>query len=126
MAYGSFAFPNYRYLLAGTTLSNLAAQMLGVVVGWDLYLATRSPVVLGNVGLVQIIPVFLFTFAAGSMADRHNRRVISVSTQTVVALLGFVLASLGAQRGVTAIYGALFLSATARAFQWPDPLPHQL
>ena len=119
MAYGSFAFRNYRFLLAGTTLSNLAAQMLGVVVGWDLYLATRSPVVLGNVGLVQIIPVFLFTFSAGNMADRHSRRAISVSMQTIVALLGFVLAALGAQRGVTAIYGALFLSASARAFQWP-------
>jgi MFS family permease len=119
VAYGSFAFPNYRYLLAGTTLSNLAAQMLGVVVGWDLYLATRSPVVLGNVGLVQIIPVFLFTFAAGTMADRHSRRGISVSMQAVVALLGFVLAALGARRGVPAIYAALFLSASARAFQWP-------
>src|SRR5688572_31637444 len=93
--------------------------MLGVVVGWDLYLATRSPVVLGNVGLVQIIPVFLFTFAAGSVADRLDRRGISVSTQTVVAVLGFVLAALGARRGVTAIYAALFLSASARAFQWP-------
>jgi MFS family permease len=119
VAYGSFAFPNYRYLLAGTTLSNLAAQMLGVVVGWDLYLATRSPVVLGNVGLAQIIPVFLFTFAAGSVADRHDRRAISVSMQSVVALLGFALAALGSQRGVTAIYAALFLSASARAFQWP-------
>ena len=73
-AYAAFASRNYRFLLAGTTLSNLAAQMLGVVVGWDLYLATRSPLVLGNVGLVQIIPVFLFTFAAGHLADRHNRR----------------------------------------------------
>jgi MFS family permease len=76
-------------------------------------------VVLGNVGLVQIIPVFLFTFAAGSAADRHNRRAISVSMQTVVAMLGFALAALGARRGVSAIYTALFLSATARAFQWP-------
>src|SRR6188508_156537 len=101
VAYGSFASRNYRYLLAGTTLSNLAAQMLGVVVGWDLYLATRSPVVLGNVGLVQIIPVFLFTFAAGSMADRHRRRLIAVSTQIVVATLGFALAAAGDHRGVT-------------------------
>lgn len=45
-AYAAFASRNYRYLLAGTTLSNLAAQMLSVVVGWDLYLATsldRAP-----------------------------------------------------------------------------------
>ena len=47
--------------------------MLATVVGWDLYLSTRSALVLGNVGLVQIIPVLLFTFVAGHVADRYNR-----------------------------------------------------
>ena len=73
-AYAAFESRNYRYLLAGTTLSMVATQMLGVVVGWDLYLTTKSPVVLGNVGLAQIIPVFLFTFSAGTVADRPQRR----------------------------------------------------
>ena len=119
-AYAAFASRNYRYLLAGTTLSNLAAQMLGVVVGWDLYLATKSPVVLGNVGLVQIIPVFLFTFAAGHVADRHNRRTVSILMQVLVAVTGFALAAAGTSRGVWAIYSALFVTASARAFQWPS------
>lgn len=118
-AYAAFRSRNYRYLLAGTTLSNLAGQMLGIVVGWDLYTATKSPVVLGNVGLVQIVPVFLFTFAAGSVADRYHRRVTTVLMQAVVAVVGFALAAAGDHRGVAAIYAALFVSATARAFQWP-------
>jgi MFS family permease len=118
-AYAAFGSRNYRFLLAGTTLSNLAAQMLGVVVGWDLYVTTRSPVVLGNVGLVQIIPVFLFTFAAGHLADRRNRRTTSVVMQLIVAGVGFALAAAGSGRGVAAIYTALFLTASARAFQWP-------
>ena len=42
--------------------------------GWDLYQATHSPLALGNVGLVQIVPVLLFTFAAGHVADRYDRR----------------------------------------------------
>jgi MFS family permease len=118
-AYAAFASRNYRYLLVGTTLSNLAAQMLGVVVGWDLYLATKSPVVLGNVGLVQIAPVLLFTFASGHAADRHHRRTISVIAQCIVTAVGCLLAAAGPHRGVAAIYVALFLTATARAFQWP-------
>jgi MFS family permease len=118
-AYAAFGSRNYRYLLAGTTLSNLAGQMLNIVVGWDLYEATKSPLVLGNVGLVQIAPVFLFTFAAGSVADRYHRRVTTVLMQSVVALVGFTLAAAGDHRGVLAIYGALFVTATARAFQWP-------
>jgi len=94
-------------------------QMLATVVGWDLYLNTRSPVVLGNVGLVQIIPVLLFTFAAGHVADRYNRSRTAMVTQVGQALVGFVLAGAGSGRGVSLIYAALFLTATARAFQWP-------
>ena len=94
-------------------------QMLATVVGWDLYLSTHSPVVLGNVGLVQIIPVLLFTFAAGHVADRYNRSRTALVTQVAQALVGFALAAEGSGRGVALIYTCLFLTATARAFQWP-------
>jgi predicted MFS family arabinose efflux permease len=94
-------------------------QMLATVVGWDLYLTTHSPVVLGNVGLVQIIPVLLFTFVAGHVADRYNRSRTAMVTQVAQALVAFVLAGAGSGRGVVLIYTCLFLTATARAFQWP-------
>lgn len=97
----------------------LAQQMLSIVVGWDLYQATRSAIVLGNVGLVQIIPPILFTFAAGYAADHYDRRKTAILTQTIVALVGFLLAGAGASRGVFLIYTCLLLVATARAFQWP-------
>jgi MFS family permease len=96
-----------------------AQQMLATVVGWDLYLSTHSPVVLGNVGLVQIIPVLLFTFAAGHVADRYNRSRTALVTQVAQALVAFALAGAGSGRGVALIYACLFLTATARAFQWP-------
>ena len=96
-----------------------AQQMLATVVGWDLYLTTRSPVVLGNVGLVQIIPVLLFTFVAGHVADRYNRSRTAMVTQVAQALVAFALAGAGSGRGVVLIYTCLFLTATARAFQWP-------
>jgi MFS family permease len=118
-AYAAFSSRNFRCLLAGTTLSNFGQQMLATVAAWDLYLATRSPVVLGNVGLAQIFPVLLFTFAAGHVADRYDRRRTVLISQALLAVTGFGLASAGAWRGVTVIYTGLFLSAVARAFQWP-------
>jgi len=93
--------------------------MLATVVGWDLYLTTHSPVVLGNVGLVQIVPVLLFTFVAGHVADRYNRSRTALITQVGQAAVAFLLAGAGAGRGVALIYVCLFLTATARAFQWP-------
>ena len=118
-AYVSFESRNYRFLLASTVLSVLGQQMLAIVVGWDLYSATHSPVVLGNVGLVQIIPTLLFTFVAGHVADHYDRRRTAMLTQLAIAVIGFVLAFSGPSRTVTLIYSCLFLTALASSFQWP-------
>ena len=118
-AYAAFRTRDYRFLLAGNVLWVLGSQMLSVVVGWDLYQATHSPLALGSVGLVQIVPVLLLTFAAGHVADRYDRRRTLVIAQSIVALTGFVLAFAGSHRGVTLIYSCLFCAAVARTFQFP-------
>lgn len=118
-AYAAFRTRDYRFLLAGSFLWVLGAQMLSTVVGWDLYQATHSALALGNVGLVQVVPVLLLTFAAGHVADRYDRRRTLVLAQAVVALAGFILAFAGEFRGVTLIYSCLFLSSVARTFQFP-------
>jgi len=101
-------------------LSMLGMQMLSVAVSWDLYQETRSPVVLGNVGLVQVAPFFLFALFAGHLADRYNRRYIILITQCLFVVASLVL--LFGNRSVSLIYSCLFLSATARAFQGPARL----
>ncbi len=118
-AYDSLRSRNFRFLLASGVFSVLAGQMLSIVVGWDLWEKTHSPMVLGNVGLVQIIPPILFTFAAGYAADHFDRRRIAILAQLVIAVIGFLLFAAGAKRGVGLIYISLLLAATARAFQWP-------
>ena len=60
----------------------LGQQMLAIVVAWDLYRITRSPIALGNVGLAQVLPVFLFTFVTGQVADRYDRRRTVVITRS--------------------------------------------
>ena len=97
----------------------LGQQMLGIVVAWDLYRITHSAIALGNVGLAQVIPVFLFTFITGHVADRYDRRRTVVITQLSAAIVGIGLAMAGELRGVWLIYSCLFLISTARSFQWP-------
>ena len=63
--------------------------------------------VLGNVGLVQIIPPILFTFAAGYAADHFDRRKTAILTQTIVAAVGFLLA--GATGDFLFVYAVTFL-----------------
>jgi MFS family permease len=105
--------------MAGASVSMLGQQMLAIVVAWDLYRITRSPIALGNVGLAQVLPVFLFTFVTGQVADRYDRRRTVVITQAAAAIVGLLLTFSGEYRSVSLIYACLFLIATARAFQWP-------
>src|SRR5438552_16449693 len=99
--------------------------MLSVAVSWDLYLATRSAVVLGNIGLVQVAPFLLFALLAGQIADRHERQRIMVLTQALLLSASLLLAT--APRSVLLIYAGLFLTAPARALHVPSRLailPH--
>ena len=116
-AYLSFRLRDYRYLLSGAFLSNFGLQMLSVAVSWDLYVQTRSALVLGNVGFVQVAPFLLFSLFAGHVADRYDRRKVMVVTQCIYlaasALLAFGFHS------VFAIYGCLLMTAIARTFQNP-------
>ena len=116
-AYASFRFRDYRLLLAGNFLASLGFQMLSVAVSWDLYLQTRSAIVLGNVGFAQVAPFLLFALFAGHFADTHDRRRILTYTQ-LLFIAASVALSVGAP-SVYLIYGCLFMTATARTFQGP-------
>lgn len=123
--YAAFRSRDFRLLLTGNFLSSFGLQMLSVAVSWDLYLQTKSAVVLGNVGLVQVAPFLLFALASGHVADIYDRRRILVVTQAVFLLASALLAA--GTRSVALIYFCLFLTATARTFQGPARLallPH--
>jgi MFS family permease len=99
--------------------------MLSVAVGWDLYLATKSAIVLGNVGLVQVAPFIVFALLAGRIADRHDRRRVIILTQLLLLAASALLIS--ASGSVLLIYSGLFFTASGRAFQGPSRsamLPH--
>lgn len=115
--YAAFQSRDYRLLLAGTFLSSFGLQMLSVAVSWDLYLQTKSALVLGNVGLMQVAPFLLFALHAGQIADRYDRRKVMLVTQ--VAILASSVLLLAAPRSVWLIYVCLFLIATGRALGGP-------
>jgi len=98
-------------------LGNFGLQMMSLAVSWDLYQRTKSAVVLGNVGFVQVLPFLLFSLAAGHVADRYNRRDVLNITQVLLLAASLILAF--TPGSVAVIYICLFLTATARSFQGP-------
>eukprot|EP01037_Dinobryon_pediforme_P006262 gene6262-6334_t len=113
--------PNILRFLTVRVLMSFAAQMQDVAIGWHVYSETGSALSLGLVGLAQFLPLLLFVGLAGDLADRLDRRWISVVcniAQTLCALALFLFAFFP-NFGIWPIYLCLFGLGTARAFSAP-------
>src|SRR6478609_9972178 len=111
---------DFALYLIGRFIASLGQQMLTVAVGWELYERTHSPLMLGYVGLTQMVPMVLFTLPAGHVADNHERKRIIVLMTFVIACASLALTVISAsQAAVGWIYLCLFIGGTARTFLWP-------
>jgi MFS family permease len=85
---------DFRLLGCATLISIIGTQMQNVGIDWHIYVLTRSPLALGSIGLVRIIPIVFFSMWGGIVADRYDRRKIQFCTQAlmgaIAALLAFV------------------------------------
>ncbi len=118
--YQAFRFRDFRFLLFGTLVGVIGEQMFTYAIGWELYERTNSPLALGSVGLVQVLPVFFLTLPAGHMADMFNRRRIVLITQISLFLSMLTLAWLSFTHGpLPLVYGCLLLIGIIIAFLNP-------
>ncbi len=118
--YMALRYRDFRLLSIGTMISALGSQMVGVAVGWELYERTSNPFYLGMVGLVQMLPVLLFSLHAGQIADRFDRKGIVQISQAMLALCSLGLAAWSYTHGsLVLVFGCLLLIGVARAFSGP-------
>ncbi|HEY2374864.1 MAG TPA: MFS transporter [Gemmatimonadaceae bacterium] len=127
--YASLRISSYRWYILSTFTMTLAAQIQGVVVSWQIYDITRDPLSLGLMGLAEALPYISIALFAGHVADRRDRRRISLSSLAllVVCSVSLLLLSLLASpradsamhRGVWPFYVVIFLSGIARSFLQP-------
>ena len=110
---------DFLFYLIARFISSFGQQMLAGVVGWEIYDRTNSKLMLGYVGLVQVIPMFLFTFPAGHVADNYNRKGVIQWMQAVICAASAGLALVSWQVAPIAwMYGMLFLMSIARTYLW--------
>src|SRR5690349_7404653 len=82
----AFAYLRYRLYWGVILCTGLAVQIMSVSVSWQVYDVTRSPLLLGLIGLVQFLPALLLVLVTGLVADRFNRRRI-IATCLAIELL---------------------------------------
>jgi len=67
---------DFTLYLCARLFSSIAAQMLIVAIGWQVYKLTGRVLDLGLIGLVQFLPALLLALPAGHAVDRYSRRMI--------------------------------------------------
>ena len=112
--------PAFRLLLSGRLIAQIGEMMVSVAVGWELYERTGDALLLGLVGLVQVIPVLLFSLPAGYIVDRYNRKWITLISQVVLALCSLTLVMWSSSQGeLFVLFLVLAVIGVARAFNNP-------
>ena len=90
----ALGYRNFQLFFGGQLISLVGTWMQNVAQAWLVYRLTGSSALLGAVGFVGQIPVFLLAPVGGIVADRYSRRNIVVATQTASMLLAFAMAAL--------------------------------
>jgi len=85
---------NFRLFCAGQSISLVGTWMQQVAMGWLVYRLTNSALILGVVGFVGQLPMFVLTPFSGVVADRYDRRRILIITQIAAMLQAGVLSVL--------------------------------
>ena len=123
--YISLRHPNFLWYVASLVGLTLGTQIQATVVAWQVYALTKDPLSLGLVGLAEALPFIGAALYAGHIADRHNRKqlsVVALGVQTVCALVLLILtlnsATLLAGR-IWPIYAVVAASGLARSFLQP-------
>jgi MFS family permease len=120
VSFGALRYRDFRLLLGSVFLTGFGQQMLAVAIGWELYNRTGSALVLGGIGLAQVIPLIFLFLPAGYAADRLSRKYLLAFTQALSLLAALALAALSFQRGpLLLIYTCLMLLGAAQSFGNP-------
>jgi MFS family permease len=116
-----FAHRDYAVFQASRFCVTVAIQMQGLAVGYHVYRLTGRALDLAFVGLAQFLPAFVLSLVTGHVADRFDRRRVLAVAGLVQVLVSAALAAIAWTRwgGTPAIYAALVLGGTARAFAGP-------
>ncbi|MEQ8154094.1 MAG: MFS transporter [Clostridiaceae bacterium] len=84
----------FRIFLAGQGVSLVGTWMQRAAQQWLIYELTKSPFIVGLVGVFQFTPMLLLSLLAGVFVDRFPKKKLLMFTQTVQMMQAFILAGL--------------------------------
>ena len=82
---------DFRLLWIGQLVGNIGRQITVVALPYQVYLITRSSLMVGLLALAQAGPLVVFSLAGGAIADAVDRRRLLLLTQLLLAATSVAL-----------------------------------
>jgi MFS family permease len=120
-ALSAFSHRDFALLWSGGFLSNVGTWIHTTVLLWYIKELTSSNSWVAAVNFASFLPILLFVFYAGSLADTRDRRKLIIVTQVVMMLTALALAistSVG-QKSLGLIFSLTVLMGVAFVFNFP-------
>jgi len=92
--FSSLEVKHFRVYWLGMFVSLIGTWIQTVAQSWLVFQLTNSAFLLGLVGFLSSIPIFVLSLFGGVLADRVNKRNILIFTQVTFMFLAFLLAIL--------------------------------
>jgi len=112
---------DFALLWVANLLTGLAAQMMAVAIGWQVYAIHRNPLDLGLIGLCEFAPLLPLALPAGSLADRLPRKLIALAALgidlAIAALL--LVVTLSGERALWPYLALAVAIGVSSAISWP-------
>lgn len=104
---------DFRLLWSGELVSQVGSQITLVALYVQVYALTKSPLAVGLIGVVQLVPMILVSIGVGPQIDRRDRRKLLLLAQTGL-MVSSILLLFGAHLHhppLALVYGAAALNA---------------
>ena len=113
---------DFRLLFLGQLVSFFGSMITNVALPYQVYRLTGSTLAVGLLGLVELVPLLLFAFLGGALADALDRRRLVQLTELACTLMSGLLAAnaLLAQPRLWLLYMVAAAMAGLNALQQPS------
>lgn len=101
----------FASLYANFAVNTLASMMLMIAIPYQIYHQTKSTLLVGLISLCQLLPLLITALWGGVLADRYDRRMLIICSQT-----GFCLGSLALLLNVLVFHSAMSIIFIASPF----------
>lgn len=111
----------FRLLTIGSLVGGLGRQVTLIALPYQLYVLTHSPLSIGALAIVQLVPLLAFSMVGGTIADAVERRRLLLVTQCSLLVCSAALALIATvpDPPVPLIYAVAFVAGAISAVDQP-------